>query len=169
MTLEYWLLCFLPSRSMVSGSSDDVSIATSGGHDKHPSRRSHANQDLVDGSLDLVEDKVQTQLFILECTIVVFCIDWYLGTNSACINQQKGWCLRLCDLFESPWWCFIFRCLIWAPTLVMGMGMQVIITWVPKKRSFANWSSTFYSPSCGEEGPAFQVYRHFNSIVFGIL
>ena len=44
---------------MVSGSSDDVSIATSGGHDKHPSRRSHANQDLVDGSLDLVEDKVQ--------------------------------------------------------------------------------------------------------------
>ena len=43
----------------MSGSSDDVSIATSGGHDKHPSRRSHANQDLVDGSLDLVEDKVQ--------------------------------------------------------------------------------------------------------------
>ena len=44
---------------MVSGSSDDVSIATSGGHDKHPSRRSHANQDVVDGSLDLVEDKVK--------------------------------------------------------------------------------------------------------------
>ena len=73
--------------------------------------------------------------------------------------SKKGWFLRLCDLFESPWWCFIFRCLIWAPTLVMGVGMQVIITWVPKKRSFANWSSTFYSPSCGEEEPAFQVCR----------
>ena len=45
----------------MSGSSDDVSIATSGGggHDKHPSRRSQANQDVVDGSLDLVEDKVK--------------------------------------------------------------------------------------------------------------
>ena len=98
MTLQYWLLYFLPSRSMVSGSSDDVSIATSGGHDKHPSRRSHANQDLVDGSLDMVEDKVQ--IVYLECTIVVFCIDWYLGTNSACINQQK----RLISSSMWPFW-----------------------------------------------------------------
>ena len=55
----------------MSGSSDDVSIATSGGHDKHPSRRSHANQDLVDGSLDLVEDKVRIVLSrVYQCRVL---------------------------------------------------------------------------------------------------
>ena len=98
MTLQYWLLCFLPSRSMVSGSSDDVSIATSGGHDKHPSRRSHANQDLVDGSLDLVEDKVQiVHSRVYHCRVLYRLL---LSTNSACINQQK----RFISSSMWPFW-----------------------------------------------------------------